>query len=249
MHAPDVESLERATAAAVSPQWLHEHGGWLLALDRGTVRRACSAVPLRHEALPVQALPGIEARYRARGLRPAFRVCDAPCFEELRAALVQAGYRPEQPTLTLVGAVDAMAAAAGAGAEAAAVAARPDEAWAALFLGPGFDPVDGAHRVRALGRAAGSVYASVREHGATVAAGAGAFSHGWASVHGMRTAPDRRGRGLAGRVLAALAGVARQRGLGRVFLQVEEGNAPARALYRRAGLETVWRYHYWRQPD
>jgi len=88
----------------------------------------------------------------------------------------------------------------------------------------------------------------VRENGTTVAAGAGAFSHGWASVHGMRTDQACRGRGLAGRVLAGIAEVAARRGIDRVFLQVEDVNAPALALYRRAGFETAWSYDYWRKP-
>jgi ribosomal protein S18 acetylase RimI-like enzyme len=86
----------------------------------------------------------------------------------------------------------------------------------------------------------------VRQGGAALAVGAASFCGGWASVHGMRTRPARRGEGLAGRVLAALAAAAAGQGLSRVFLQVEEPNAPARALYRRAGMQAAWRYRYWR---
>jgi N-acetylglutamate synthase len=64
----------------------------------------------------------------------------------------------------------------------------------------------------------------------------------------MRTAAGQRGRGLAGCVLAALAGVAIERGITQVFLQVEEANTAAQALYLRAGFQTAWRYHYWRPP-
>jgi N-acetylglutamate synthase len=46
--------------------------------------------------------------------------------------------------------------------------------------------------------------------------------------------------------LAALAQQAIARGIDRLFLQVDEGNAPALALYQRAGFQTAWRYHYWR---
>ena len=42
-------------------------------------------------------------------------------------------------------------------------------------------------------------------------------------------------------------GYAVERGLGRVFLQVEESNTAALALYQRAGLTTAWHYHYWRK--
>lgn len=64
-----------------------------------------------------------------------------------------------------------------------------------------------------------------------MAAGAAAFGHGWSSVHGMRTDQACRGRGLAGRVLAGLADAAMHRGMERSFLQVEDGNASALALY------------------
>jgi len=84
----------------------------------------------------------------------------------------------------------------------------------------------------------------VREGGRTAAVGVVSFGHGWAGVHGMRTALDRRGAGFASRLLALFGAAARARQIHRVFLQVEEAN-PAQALYRRAGFETAWRYHYW----
>ncbi|MDF2467539.1 MAG: family N-acetyltransferase, partial [Ramlibacter sp.] len=124
----------------------------------------------------------------------------------------------------------------------------PDPDWASVFVGEGFDPVDGASRVATLSRAPGALFASIREGDETVAAGMGGFSHGWASVHGMRTAQHCRGHGLAGRVLATLAQAAQSRGIDRVFLQVEASNASALALYRRAGFETAWTYSYWKKP-
>jgi len=72
-----------------------------------------------------------------------------------------------------------------------------------------------------------------------------AFSHGWASVHGMRTAKARRGEGIAGRILSAFAGIAAERGVSRMFLQVEAHNPAAISLYRRAGFATAWSYAYW----
>jgi N-acetylglutamate synthase len=44
----DVENIERATLAAVSPEAVLELSGWLLAFDTGTVGRAKSAVPMLH---------------------------------------------------------------------------------------------------------------------------------------------------------------------------------------------------------
>jgi ribosomal protein S18 acetylase RimI-like enzyme len=241
----DIETLERATITAVSPEAVEEIANWLLPFDSGTVSRAKSAVPLAHVQLDDGVIKGIEACYRARNMQAIFRIAAEPFFDSLRLELISRGYKTKRPVLVQVAAVEAMrAASAGPLAE---TALSPDAAWAALFLGEGFDPVDGTSRVKSLSRAQGSLFASVRENGKTVAAGTGAFSHGWASVHGMRTDQAFRGRGLAGRVLAGLAEAAIQKGIKRVFLQVEEENTAARALYRRAGFETVWRYEYWRQ--
>ena len=75
----------------------------------------------------------------------------------------------------------------------------------------------------------------------------GSFSHGWASIHGMRTALSHRGQGLAGSILGALAHEAQVRQIDPVFLQVDAANMSALALYRRAGFTTAWTYEYWRK--
>ena len=241
----DIEAIERATVAAVSPHAIEELDGWLLAYDTGAVNRAKCAVPLRHAALDPALLPAIEMCYADRGIPALFRIPDTPAFEALRVALKGRGYGAGRPTLVQVAAAATVArVASAAGVE---LAAAPDAAWAAVFLGAGFDPVDGASRVKALGRTPGALYASVREDGRALAAGVGAFGHGWASVHGMRTEQARRGQGLAGRVLAALAAAAPERGVERIFLQVEAENPPALALYRRAGFATAWAYEYWQR--
>lgn len=240
----DVEAIERATLAAVAPEEVLEIDGWLVGLDRGTIRRGASAVPLSHD-LPGDpaVIDAIEAAYAQRGLKSAFRIGDTEGLAGVRAELQRRGYGFEQPTLVKTSTVaDVLKVTS---AEPAEVADAPDEAWAGVFLGEGFDPVDGAYRVAALSRSPGAAYGMVREAGRTVAVGAGSFGHGWVSFHGMRTEAAQRGRGFAGRVLAGLASAAETRGVTRAFLQVEEKNTGARLLYRRAGFSTAWRYFYW----
>lgn len=240
----DIEAIERATLAAVAPEEVLEIGGWLVGLDAGTIRRAASAVPLSHD-LPHDpaVLDAIEAAYAARGLSPAFRVADAPGLQAIRDALTTRGYAFEQPTLVKTAEVAAVRAVTSR--EPAEVTDQPDAAWAAVFLGEGFDPVDGAYRVKALSRSPGAAYGAVRDGDRALAVGAGSYGHGWVSFHGMRTDAIHRGQGLAGRVLAGLAGEATERGVDRAFLQVMETNDPARSLYRRAGFAMAWRYFYW----
>lgn len=246
----DVETLERATLDAVAPPAVEEIDGWLLPFDNSTIGRAKSAVPLRHHHPPsgeaAALIETIEARYAAHGLPAAFRVADVPGMAVVHSALAHRGYQAQQPTLVQIGSTLHLRHACSD--TPAQVSDRPHAAWSGVYLAEGFDPVDGAHRVQALSRSPHVVYASVEEAGLPMAAGTAAFSQGWASVHGMRTVQSGRGRGLAGRVLAGLADAALARGLERVFLQVEEGNTAALALYHRVGFATAWRYHYWRHP-
>jgi ribosomal protein S18 acetylase RimI-like enzyme len=240
----DIASIERATLDAVAPEEVRTYGDWLLPFDPSTIGRARSAVPLRHANLGPTALPGILQQYAARDLTPAFRLADVPAMAEIQAALRDLGLRAEQPTLVQIGSTQHMR---GVCAEVpASVQEQPHTLWASVYLGAGFDPVDGAHRVQALSRSSTVVYACVAECDEARASGTASFSHGWASVHGMRTALAHRGQGLAKRILGGLADAALALGLERVFLQVEEENTAAQALYRHAGFQTAWRYHYWR---
>ncbi|MBC7918870.1 MAG: GNAT family N-acetyltransferase [Rhodoferax sp.] len=240
----DIATLERATIDAVAPEAVEEIDGWLLPFDASTIGRAKSAVPLRHSSLQVADIAAIESRYAAHGLPAAFRLTDSVGLAPLHAELEERGYRADQPTLVQVAntrSILQMAANVQAQMEATA-----HPAWAAVYTTPGFDTVDGQHRIAALSRSHSAMYAHISQNGAPVAAGVGAYSQGWASIHGMRTVVSQRGQGLARSILVALAKEAQQRGIERFFLQVEEENAAATALYATAGFRTAWRYHYWR---
>ncbi len=246
LSATDIESIERATLTAVAPERVDALDGWLLPLNTGTVGRAHSAVPLHHGRHDPALIDTLARRYREAGLRPVFRLPDLPAFEAWWPQLAARGFRREQPTLTQTGALGGLLALA-PDVDGVSLDARPDAAWMAMFLGEELDPVDGASRSHALSRAEGTLFASVREGGQTLACGAACFAQGWLSMHGLRTAARQRGRGLAGRLIRAMALEAQRRGIDRAFLQVDGSNAPALALYRRAGMATAWSYAYWRQ--
>ena len=67
---------------------------------------------------------------------------------------------------------------------------------------------------------------------------------GWAGVFAMATRPEYRGQGIATAVLGTGARWALKQGATRLYLQVEEDNAPAQALYAQAGFVRSHGYHY-----
>jgi len=242
---PDaIQRLERATLDAVAPAQVHTLGDWLLPSDPSTIGRATSAVHLHHEALDASAVAAIIQHYQGLGMPSKFRIADVPALGLVQAALRAHGLNPTQPTLVQTGHLsDVLRLPA---PHPVSVQPNPSELWGRVYTAAGFDPVDGAFRRAALSRSPFVVYAHVHHEGGPLAAGTASLSQGWASIHGMRTVPGARGRGLASAILVALARHALAQGMTDVFLQVEEDNHSAQSLYRRAGFTTAWRYHYWR---
>ena len=239
----DIAALERATLAAVPPQRQETWREWLLAFDDGTVGRCHSAVPLRHAAPSPGSLAHIASRYGQAGLATVLRIPERPEFDGFREELQGHGYERSKPTAVMVGKVPASPSPAGIRVQ---LSDAPAPEWEDVFLGEGFDPVDGASRLAILRRGRDSVFATVREGVRVVAVGAACLPGAWCGVHGMRTLPAFRNRGHASAILAAFADVAHSRGVARWFLQVDQENAPARRLYERCGFRRAWTYAYWR---
>ena len=55
------------------------------------------------------------------------------------------------------------------------------------------------------------------------------------NVHDVVVAAGHRGRGIAAKLFSEVEAIARERGACKLTLEVLDGNAPARALYRRLG--------------
>lgn len=243
LSASDIERLERAIVASVAPNEVREAGGWLVPLDDGDIGRAKSAVPLSHAADP-GPIGDVEAIFEAAGLPAAFRLAETAGLAGAEAEFRRRGYVPHTPTIMKLGTAAGLAALTEQSAE---LSAAPDAAWIAAFTGDGFDPAEGRARVRNLARSPDALFAAVREGERVLAVGVVTFGDGWTGIHGMRTAPDARGKGCASRILASFGRAARARGVERAVLQVKEDN-PARSLYRKAGFEKAWRYSYWARP-
>jgi GNAT superfamily N-acetyltransferase len=71
---------------------------------------------------------------------------------------------------------------------------------------------------------------------------------GWTGIYCMATHADHRRKGVATAVLAAAVRWSLDCGAPQLYLQVEEDNLPARALYEGLGFTQSHSYHYRVRP-
>lgn len=242
-----IEAIERATLDAVAPQFVEEISDWLLPSDKSLVKRAHSAVPLKHAFLANLDIASIEDHYKLRGESIAFRVADVTTLGVLHDALRNRLYLPTDPVCVLT--ADCAQISRFAQSAGVLMSGKPVDEWARVYTAEGFDYHEGQQRISNLSRGRHAKYFWVEQDGESTCAGVGAFSQGWASVHGLRTLQNRRGKGFASRVMSAIAAEAMENGYQLMFLQVEENNKVALDIYLRAGFALAWKYHYWHKSE
>jgi GNAT superfamily N-acetyltransferase len=228
---------------AATTAWLE---GWRLSLDAGVTRRANSVLP--NAARPIDdadaLIDEVEQRYGARYLCPCFKLTAASEPTDLDRRLERRGYRAEGHSLVLVAETRAVVAPHAPGV-AIILDDRPTEAWldacwpAAQYAAERSARQAIVERLR-LPRA----FALARRGGALAGAALAVADRSWVGLTAVHTLPEQRRRGVAHCLLAALAGWARGQGIGRVYLQVERDNPPARRLYAALGFAEAYSYHY-----
>jgi ribosomal protein S18 acetylase RimI-like enzyme len=218
-------------------------GGWRLFASAGKSGRINTCWTHAAPELDAEAaIDAAEAWYTARGLAPRFKLIEPIVTPpDLAERLARRGYTSNTPTLTMVGPL------AGAPDPDASIAATPGEAFRAIFADPSFgDAEDARERLDALARIpAPRGYALITVAGEPAAIGTCAVDGDWAGVIGMRTSPAFRRQGLARRVFRTLTHFAAGQGATRGYLQVDEGNTTAIALYESEGFEAAYLYRYW----
>jgi len=87
-------------------------------------------------------------------------------------------------------------------------------------------------------------FVSIRDGEEVLAIARLSVAGGLAGITAVEVHQGHRRQGLGAAITAAACLAARERGLARVFLQVEVDNTAARALYKRLGFRDSHRYHY-----
>jgi ribosomal protein S18 acetylase RimI-like enzyme len=223
-------------------------GTWLMRFSEGLSRRANSINPLRAEyhdlAAAIATGPPL---YRAQRLPTIFRIpsiVDPAVDHELASH----GYTAEGESCVLYGAIDSLAAEADSETQ---LHAAPNQEWLAAMAALQGHSAEQAVTYRRIVEAIAipARFALLAIAGEPAVLAYGALHDGLLCYESVITDPRRRRQGLGRRVIAALADWAREAGAEGACLQVEAGNAPARALYQRFGLTTEpYRYHYRREP-
>ena len=217
-------------------------GDWLLRASDGFTGRANSALTVGDPGLPLpEAVAAVVHWYESHGLPPRFQV-PLPHAAPVDAWLADAGWPAGDEVRVLVADIEPLAWPPVDDARLR-VDALPDAAWLDGYHYRGGDLPAYATAVIERGDTLG--FASVRdESGQVLAIARGSVDRGWLGVTAVEVTAAARRQGLAGLVLRGLAGWAAGHGARSCYLQVAIENAPALALYGRAGFVDHHRYRY-----
>lgn len=246
--AASFRELAAVTARAWQPVESEPLGEWRLRAAGGFTRRANSALPLGDPGLPLgEAFGRVERWYEERGLPAYVQTATGAegTQETLCAELERHGWRRE---VTAEVRIAALAPVGDLDADVTAVrlTREPDEAWLSRYQR---FSTPGPHVLRVLGSGPAVWFATVAGGAggeAPAAIGRCVVDGRWAGFMAVEVAPEHRRRGLATSVMAALARRALDEGASAAWLQVEEDNEGARALYDGMGFAAHHRYHHFR---
>lgn len=246
--AASFRELAAVTARAWQPLESEPLGDWRLRAAGGFTRRANSALPLGDPGLPLgEAFGRVERWYQERGLPAYIQTATGAegTQEALCAELERHGWRREVSAEVRIAAL-APVGDLDADITAVRLTREPDEAWLSRYQR---FSTPGPHVLRVLGSGPSVWFATVAgEAGgeAPAAIGRCVVDGRWAGFMAVEVAPEHRRRGLATSVMAALARRALDEGASAAWLQVEEDNEGARALYDGMGFAAHHRYHHFR---
>ncbi|MFF0469913.1 GNAT family N-acetyltransferase [Micromonospora zamorensis] len=261
-----VVALERAADEAWPAPTRGRIGDWLLRSADGWTGRANSALPIGDPDRPLAAAVDEVERWYAEQGQPAMINTPLPLAAPVGTELDARGWTARPPTLVqtaplplpappsvdtppAAGRVDLADGQASAGGQAGRwesvvveLATAPSEGWLAVAAGrKGGLPDAARHVLTAVDQvrfAHGYVDGMLVAVGRATVTGQGR----WLGLSLIEVSPEARRQGLARQVIDELAAWGVSAGATRVFLQVEQHNTAAVALYQRLGFVTHHTY-------
>ncbi|MEV4704007.1 GNAT family N-acetyltransferase [Actinoplanes sp. NPDC049316] len=243
--AADVVALELAANDGWPAPVQARLGAWILRAADNWTGRANSALAVGDPDRTLEAaIDAVEQWYAARGQQALINT-PMPLAAPVNAALDARGWTARPLTLVQTARVAALVDALPArpGLPTVELADTPTDAWYEMVAEhKGTLP---ATAKRILTGVPDAVFAHVHDaEGELLAVARGAVSgpDRWLGVSLLQTAPAARRQGLGAHVLRALAQWAVQQRSARAYLQVEERNTAAVALYQKVGFTTHHTY-------
>ncbi|NES15342.1 MULTISPECIES: GNAT family N-acetyltransferase [Micromonospora] len=239
-----VVALELAADEAWPAPVRGQLGDWLLRSADGWTGRANSALPVGDPDRPLAAaIDAVQRWYAERG-QPAMVNTPLPLAAPVGAELDARGWAARPPVLVQAAPLAALPPAPAGRTDQPPVelAGAPSEDWLGIAAGrKGGLPDAARHVLTAVEQVR---FASVHADGRLVAVGRGTVTGQgrWLGLTLIEVLPEARRQGLADRVIRALVDWARAEGATHAFLQVEQRNTPAVALYRGLGFTTHHTY-------
>ena len=238
--------LEELALNSSAPPGQLLYDGWLLRFSPGKAKRARSVNPVYPSTLPLgEKVEHCERLYGAMGLPAIFRIAEPTRPADLEDFLAARGYERFETTQVREAAIDP----SGLGGDE--VGHPRLEEWFDMVGSLRGSPI--AQRAAHLARLAALPLpvraAAILEAGEPVATGLAIREGGHVGLFDVVTREGCRRRGLARTIVAALLRWGWEGGARHSYLQVEEGNAAAIALYEPFGFATAYRYWYRGRPE
>ena len=244
-----LEELTLNTAPAIH-QTLYD--GWVLRASGTDTRRANSTTALQASTLPVEEkIAYAEAWFRTYEQPAIFRLTEEFSPPELDTLLAKRGYTREVDTYVMT--LD-LGKGIAEGIYELPAGARMVERSASEGL-------DDVHRMRAvtpefrqrdLQRQAlwkgPQVFLSLKTINGVASTGMARIEAGHLGIFSMRTASKARDKGYATLLLAYLLSWGQEQGATNAFLQVDQANAAAIAVYKKFGFAPAYSYWHRVQP-
>ncbi|MBL8518354.1 MAG: GNAT family N-acetyltransferase [Betaproteobacteria bacterium] len=240
----ELERLTLATSPALREELYDE---WVLRASGTDTRRANSVTQLGRGTLPLaEKIDCCERWYADAGQPATFRLTSALSPPELDALLEARGYSVVTPSHMMCCALDQVSEAE---PPPQIVERTARQGIADLHRLKGSAPaLIERDQTRQARWTSPERHLAFMEAGEVRACGLVRVEGPWAGLFNMRTAAAHRGRGIASALVAALLAWAHGQGARQAFLQVERGNDAAVRLYRRAGFDPRYDYHYRVKP-
>lgn len=225
-------------------------GEWLLGASSGFTGRANSVLPFGDPGVPLNdAVTWVERWYGDRGLPPTVQLAlpaEAETEEHpLGAVLLQRGYDSVKPTLVMTAASAAVPTASAD--EPVDVTTQLTGEWLSAYARQRSPAPDVTERI--LTGADEPQFLTVRTDDGVAAVARVTLHPGWAGIGALWVDPARRRTGLGRLATTTFARIARDRRIPSLYLQVEQDNEPAVALYEALGFVTHHRYVYLTRLD